>query len=78
MNELLTPFNNLPMRIGVGSFSQPTDERLRFIKQIGVDHILMNFYRTPLIDTAHAEQPLHGDGEWSFGELVSLRNRIED
>ena len=78
MNELIKQFDALPTRIGLGSFSQPTDERLRFIKQIGVDHILMNFYRTPLIDTAHAEQPLHGDGEWSFNELVSLRNRIED
>jgi mannonate dehydratase len=78
MNELITQFDALPIRIGLGSFSQPTDERLRFIKQIGVDHILMNFYRTPLIDTAHTEQPLHGDGEWSFNELVSLRNRIED
>lgn len=71
-------FNQLPIRIGFGSFSQPTDERLRFIKQVGVDDILLNFYRSSLIDTAHAEQPLHGDGEWSFQELVSLRNRIED
>jgi len=66
------------MRIGLGSFSQPTEERLRFIKQIGVDDILLNFYRSSLIDTAHQDQPLHGDGEWSFQELVSLRNRIED
>ena len=71
-------FENLPVRIGFGSFSQPTDERLRFIKQIGVDDILLNFYRSSLIDTAHQDQPLHGDGEWSFHELVSLRNRIED
>ena len=71
-------FENLPIRIGFGSFSQPTDERLRFIKQIGVDDILLNFYRSSLIDTAHEDQPLHGDGEWSFHELISLRNRIED
>jgi mannonate dehydratase len=56
-------FENLPIRIGFGSFSQPTDERLRFIKQIGVDDILLNFYRSSLIDTAHDDQPLHGDGE---------------
>ncbi len=71
-------FDSLPIRIGFGSFSQPTDERLRFIKQIGADDILLNFYRSSLIDTAHEDQPLHGDGEWSFHELVSLRNRIED
>lgn len=71
-------FDELPMRIGLGSFSQPTEERLRFIRQIGVEDILMNFYRTPLIDTNHADQPLHGDGEWSFNELLTLRNRVED
>lgn len=71
-------FDQLPIRIGLGSFSQPTEERLRFIRQIGVEDILMNFYRTPLIDTNHAEQPLHGDGEWSFNELLTLRNRVED
>lgn len=42
-------FDQLPIRIGLGSFSQPTEERLRFIRQIGVEDILMNFYRTPLI-----------------------------
>jgi mannonate dehydratase len=51
---------------------------LRFIKQIGVDDILLNFYRSPIIDTMSPEQPLHGDGEWSYQELVTLRNRIED
>lgn len=71
-------FDELPLRIGLGSFSQPTEERLRFIRQIGVEDILLNFYRTPLIDTNHVDQPLHGDGEWSFNELLTLRNRIED
>lgn len=71
-------FDQLPARIGLGSFSQPTEERLRFIKQIGVEDILMNFYRTPLIDTNHQDQPLRGNGEWSFQELLTLRNRIED
>src|SRR5690554_4947578 len=71
-------FDDLPLRIGLGSFSQPTEERLRFIRQIGVEDILLNFYRTPLIDTNHVDQPLHGDGEWSFNELLTLRNRIED
>src|SRR5438552_2793291 len=71
-------FEKLPIRIGFGSFSQPMDERLWFIKQIGVDDILLNFYRSSLIDTAQQEQSLHGEGEWSFHELVSLRNRVED
>ncbi|MGV3510088.1 MAG: mannonate dehydratase [Sphingobacteriaceae bacterium] len=78
MNHPSINFDELPIRIGFGSFSQPTDDRLRFIKQVGVDDILMNFYRSSLIDTAHQEQPLNGDGEWSYNELLALRNRVED
>jgi mannonate dehydratase len=71
-------FDELPMRIGLGQFMHPTEERLRFIKQLGVDDILLNMYRTPLIDTDYEELPLSGSEEWSFGELVQLRNRVED
>ncbi len=44
-------WDRLPMRIGLGTFMHPTPERLRFIKQIGVDDILLNMYRNPMTDT---------------------------
>lgn len=75
-NETETRFDDLPMRIGLGQFMQPTTERLRFIKQLGVDDILLNMYATPLL--SDTEIPLTGDAEWDFQELVQLRNRVED
>lgn len=69
-------FDSLPLRIGLGSFSDPTDERLAYIKQIGVDDILLNFYATPLIDTT-TRIPLPGE-EWSYTDLLELRHRVED
>ncbi|WP_428939590.1 mannonate dehydratase [Fontivita pretiosa] len=68
----------LPMRIGFGSFAQPTEARLKYCKQLGFDDILLNMYRTPLIDTNYAELPLKGDSEWSYSDLVALRSRVED
>jgi mannonate dehydratase len=76
MNHPTIDFDALPMRIGLGSFSDPTDERLAYIKQIGVDDILLNFYSTPLIDTM-TRLPLVGD-EWSYTQIIELRNRVED
>lgn len=70
--------DDLPMRIGLGSFTKPTDRRLQYIKQLGVDDVLLNMYRTQLIDTDYDESPLPGEHEWSFRNLVQLRNRIED
>lgn len=68
----------LPLRIGFGSFSQPTDARLQYCKQLGFDDILLNMYRTPLIDSNYVELPLAGESEWTFNNLVSLRSRVED
>src|SRR5437588_4321590 len=68
----------LPMRIGFGSFAQPDEARLRYVKQLGFDDILLNMYRTPLIDTDFKELPLRGDSEWSFEDLMALRSRVED
>lgn len=70
-------FDSLPIRIGLGSFSTLDPERLRFIKQIGVDDILLNFYRTPLIDTDKPSS-LPGDSEWRFQDLLRLRHQVED
>ncbi|MFH1008393.1 MAG: mannonate dehydratase [Candidatus Latescibacterota bacterium] len=56
----------LPMRLGLGQFDQVTDERLRFIKQLGVDDLVFN---TPI---------LPGDTHWEFGDLLFLRMQCED
>ena len=66
------------MRIGLGTFMHPTPERLRFIKQIGVDDILLNMYRSAMTDTYYDVLPLPGDEEWAFTDIVALRNRVED
>lgn len=55
------------MRIGLGQLNELTDERLAFIKQIGVDDFQMNFYHDP------ASQ----DGYLDLDYLRSLRQRGE-
>jgi mannonate dehydratase len=65
------------MRAGFGSFMQPDPARLKFIKQLGVDDILLNMYRNNLIDTNH-ELPLPGDHQWEYNDLLLLRSKIED
>lgn len=57
---------DLPMRLGIGQFNQLTDERLQFIKQLGVNDMLLN---TPI---------LPGDTHWAFMDLLHLRTRCED
>lgn len=80
MNRLLlsNKFKDLPMRPGFGSFMQPDSERLTFIKQLGVDDILLNMYRNNLIDTNYGKLPLPGDHQWEYNDLLLLRNKIED
>ncbi len=56
----------LQMRLGLGQFKQATDERLRFIKQLGVEDVVFN---TPL---------LPGDTHWAFMDLLHLRTQCED
>lgn len=69
-------FDDLPLRVGLGQFMAPTEERLRFISQLGVDDILLNMYDTPLL--ADSEKPLTGEQEWTYEELLHLRTRIND
>lgn len=72
----------LPMRVGLGQFMEPTEERLRFIKQLGVDDVLLNMYQYDEPDYEHMpdndRMPLSGDGEWSAENLTALRERVED
>jgi len=69
-------FETLPMRAGLGTFMDPHPDRLQFIKQLGVDDILLNLWGAP--EAGYPNLPLTGEAEWSFRNLLQLRNRIED
>jgi mannonate dehydratase len=69
-------FEEAPMRIGIGAFSQPTDERLRFFRQLGVRDVQPNMYRKPY--KGRNDIPLTGNQEWSFTQLTQFRNYFED
>lgn len=72
----------LPMRVGLGQFMEPTEERLRFVKQLGVDDVLLNMYQYDDPDYEHMPDDermvLSEDGVWSAENLTALRERIED
>ena len=53
------------MRIALGQFSDLTDEKLAFIKQVGADDFLMN---TPNLPRT---------GRWELADLVALRERAD-
>ena len=55
--------DELPMRVGLGQFSELTDERILFIRQCGVDDIVLN---TP---------ELPGEQRWEYDDLLALRTR---
>lgn len=73
-------FDDLPMRVGVGQFMAPTDDMLTYIRQLGVGDILLNMYsydpEYPHMPDDE-EMPLEGDAEWSYENLVDLREHIE-
>jgi len=54
------------MRVGLGQFSELTDEKLAFIKQCGADDFLMNTPNLP------------GDKQWEYEDLLALRRRADD
>jgi mannonate dehydratase len=60
----------LPMRVALATFVPPADERLRFIRQLGVSDLILwgTTFRSP-------RQP--GGGAVGFKELVALRNQAE-
>lgn len=74
--DAATAFEDLPMRFGFGTFHNPHPERLQFIKQVGVDDILLNLWGA--LEAGYPNLPLQGEHEWSFRNLVQLRNQIED
>lgn len=64
-----------PMRVGLGQFTDPDDETLRYVSQLGVEDVVCNFYASDL--AAGESIPLSGAAEWATDELVALRERIE-
>ena len=78
-NDPIERFDELPMRIGLGQFTDPSPERLRFIKQLGVNDVLVNMYQLdpdyPHIPTENV--PLEGEREWSYENLLELRTTVE-
>ncbi len=56
----------LPMRLGVGQFNKLDEDRVQFIKQLGVDDVIMHFPDLP------------GEKQWEFEDLLDLRMRVEN
>lgn len=82
-SESSVDFDELPMRVGTGQFMAPTEKRLRFIRQLGVRDINLNLYQEQydlegLTYHTDDEIPLEGDKEWSYENLVTLRERVEE
>jgi mannonate dehydratase len=73
-------FESLPLRVGLGQFMEPTQDRLRFVRQLGVQDVILNMYQYDP-EYAHMPQgdrmPLDPNGEWSAEQLVALRDRVE-
>nr|WP_317175707.1 mannonate dehydratase [Halovivax sp. KZCA124] len=72
---------NLPMRVGLGQFTIPTPERLRYIKQLGVEDAQVNMYGYDPSDPHFADSehfPLTGEREWTVENLTELREQFED
>ena len=62
--------DHLPMRLGLGQFNEVTDSQAHFIKQLGVQDILLNL----IPGSPH----LPGDTHWEYQDLLMLRTRCED
>jgi mannonate dehydratase len=62
--------DSLPMRLGLGQFNELTEERAQFIKQLGVDDMLLNL----IPGSPH----LPGETRWEYIDLLRLRTRCAD
>ena len=54
------------MRLGLGQFSELSEERLKFIKQLGVEDVLLNTPQLP------------GTERWEFMDILQLRTEVEN
>jgi len=55
----------LPMRLGLGQFNELNEDRLQFIRQLGVEDVVIHTPRLP------------GDKQWEFEDLLNLREQVE-
>ena len=53
------------MRLGLGQFSELSEERLKFIKQLGVEDVLLNTAKLP------------GTERWEYEDILQLRTEVE-
>lgn len=60
------------MRVGWGSYRKVTDERLRLIKQLGVNDMVLTPWRYEDFESAMSE----GD-EWTLEEISSVQQQLE-
>ena len=56
----------LPMRLGLGQFNELNEDRLQFIRQLGVEDVVIHTPRLP------------GEKQWEFADLLDLRKQVED
>lgn len=63
-------FDRLPMRVALATFVRPSPERLRFIKQLGVDDVI-------LWGTTFGQASDTSEDELRLEELSELRDQIE-
>lgn len=56
----------LPMRLGLGQFNELDEGRLKFIKQLGVNDVVIHTPRLP------------GDKQWELDDLLNLRKQVEN
>ena len=68
----LKSFDGLPMRVGWGSYRKITDERLRHVKQLGVDDVLLTPWRYE-----EFEEAMPSGGSWSYEDIVTARDQVE-
>ncbi|MFB6106398.1 MAG: mannonate dehydratase [Halobacteriaceae archaeon] len=72
---------DLPMRVGLGQFMEPTPERLRYCRQLGVEDVLLNMYQLdpdyPHMPDAE-RMPLEAEAPWSLSSLEALRDTVAD
>ncbi len=71
MNGALPQFGPLPMRTALATFVRPSDDRLRFIRQLGVDDLI-------LWGTTFGAPSGTREFEIDADELRSMRRQIED
>ncbi len=70
----MTQFDDLPMRVGVGQIKEVTDEHLLFARQMGIEDILIS----PFDPHNEFNLTLSSGEVWTYDELVTLRERVEE